>query len=56
AAAVLAAATARTESRGCHLRTDYPGSCPQWQRSITVTLDDAGVPVADEPTLVGGAA
>ncbi|MGH4024459.1 MAG: FAD-binding protein, partial [Pseudonocardiaceae bacterium] len=56
AAAVLAAATARTESRGCHLRTDYPGSRPQWQRSIRVRLDDAGVPVAAEPALVGGAA
>ncbi|HEU0089380.1 MAG TPA: L-aspartate oxidase [Pseudonocardiaceae bacterium] len=56
AAAVLAAATARTETRGCHLRTDYPDPMPQWRRSITVTLDDTGLPVAVEPALVGGAA
>ncbi|MGH3909909.1 MAG: L-aspartate oxidase, partial [Pseudonocardiaceae bacterium] len=56
AAALLAAATARTESRGCHLRTDYPHSCPEWRRSITVTLDDTGAPVAAEPALIGGAA
>ncbi|MGH3906187.1 MAG: L-aspartate oxidase [Pseudonocardiaceae bacterium] len=56
AAALLAAATARTESRGCHLRTDYPHSRPEWRRSITVTLDDTGAPVAAEPALVGGAA
>ncbi|HEY2765489.1 MAG TPA: L-aspartate oxidase [Pseudonocardiaceae bacterium] len=56
AAAVLAAANARTESRGCHLRTDHPRTAPEWRRSITVTLDDAGAPVPAEPMLVGGAA
>jgi L-aspartate oxidase len=56
AAALLAAASARTESRGCHLRTDYPDSRPQWRCSIRVTLDDTGAPVAAEPALVGGAA
>jgi L-aspartate oxidase len=56
AAAVLVAATARTETRGCHVRTDHPRSSPRWRRSITVTLDDAGVPVLTEPTLVGGVA
>lgn len=56
AAAVLAAATARTETRGCHVRTDHPRSSPRWWRSITVMLDDAGVPVLTEPKLVGGVA
>jgi L-aspartate oxidase len=56
AAMLLAAATARTETRGCHLRTDYPGTAPEWRRSITVTLHDSGLPVAAEPVRVGGAA
>ncbi|MGH3785124.1 MAG: L-aspartate oxidase [Pseudonocardiaceae bacterium] len=56
AAAVLAAATARTESRGCHLRTDHPCTASQWRRSIAMVLDDTGVPVPAEPALVGGAA
>jgi L-aspartate oxidase len=56
AAAVLAAATARTETRGCHVRTDHPRTVARWRRSITVMLDDAGVPVVAEPKLVGGVA
>ncbi|MGH3824109.1 MAG: L-aspartate oxidase [Pseudonocardiaceae bacterium] len=56
AAAVLAAATARTETRGCHVRTDHPRTSARWRRSITVMLDDAGVPVLTEPKLVGGVA
>jgi L-aspartate oxidase len=56
AAAVLAAATARTESRGCHIRTDHPCSAARWRRSIAVVLDDTGAPVLAEPALVGGVA
>lgn len=56
AAALLAAATARTESRGCHLRTDHPASAALWRRSIPVTLDETGSPVAAEPIRMGGAA
>jgi L-aspartate oxidase len=56
AAAVLAAAAARTESRGCHLRTDHPRAVARWRRSIAVVLDDSGVPVPAEAVLVGGAA
>ncbi|MFL6148658.1 MAG: L-aspartate oxidase [Pseudonocardiaceae bacterium] len=56
AAAVLAAATARTESRGCHLRTDHPRSAERWRRSIAVVLDDDGTPVLAEPALIGGVA
>jgi L-aspartate oxidase len=55
AAAVLAAAAARTESRGCHLRTDHPRAANR-RRSIAVVLDDAGTPVLAEPALVGGVA
>ncbi|MGH3693886.1 MAG: L-aspartate oxidase [Pseudonocardiaceae bacterium] len=56
AAAVLAAAAARTESRGCHLRTDHPRTAPRWRRSIAVVLDDTGTPVPAASVLVGGAA
>jgi L-aspartate oxidase len=56
AAAVLAAATARTESRGCHLRTDHPRTAARWRRSIAVLLDDTGAPVPAGSALVGGAA
>ncbi len=56
AAAVLAAATARSESRGCHLRTDHPHTTTRYRRSIAVVLDDTGAPVPAEPALVGGAA
>ncbi len=56
AAAVLAAASARTESRGCHVRTDYPRTAARWRGSITVVLDDAGTPVVAQPMRVGGVA
>ncbi|MGH8921291.1 MAG: L-aspartate oxidase, partial [Actinomycetes bacterium] len=56
AAAVLAAATARTESRGCHLRTDHPRAVSRWRRSIAVVLDHSGVPVPAEAARVGGVA
>lgn len=36
AAAVLAAAEARAESRGCHVRTDHPDRLPSWERSVLV--------------------
>jgi L-aspartate oxidase len=56
AAALLAAATARTETRGCHVRTDHPRTAACWRRSFTVELDAAGVPVVTQPMLVGGVA
>ncbi|MGH3865839.1 MAG: L-aspartate oxidase [Pseudonocardiaceae bacterium] len=56
AAAVLAAASTRAESRGCHLRTDHPRAAARWRRSIAVVLDDAGTPVVAHPMLVGGVA
>jgi L-aspartate oxidase len=43
AATLLAtAATARTESRGCHRRTDFPGTRPEWEVRLVHRLDDAG--------------
>jgi L-aspartate oxidase len=45
AQAVLAAAAARTESRGCHVRTDHPGrDDARWRHSLLVRLDPAGRP------------
>jgi L-aspartate oxidase len=39
---VVAAAAGRTESRGCHRRTDAPGPLPEWQVRLVHRLDDAG--------------
>ncbi|MGE3284869.1 MAG: L-aspartate oxidase [Pseudonocardia sp.] len=47
AQAVLAAAGTRRETRGCHVRTDFPDRDDAWQRaSLLVRLDEAGRPVA----------
>ena len=46
AQAVLAAAGTRTESRGCHVRTDFPDRDDTWQReSLVVQLDETGRPM-----------
>ncbi|HEY1917595.1 MAG TPA: L-aspartate oxidase [Streptosporangiaceae bacterium] len=45
AGAVLAAAADRTESRGCHVRADFPGRDDQhWRRSLLVRLSESGHP------------
>jgi L-aspartate oxidase len=50
ATAMVAAASTRTESRGCHRRSDYPDPRPEWVRHLDVTLDAAGtVRVEDRP-------
>jgi L-aspartate oxidase len=38
AAALLAAATQRTESRGCHWREDYPDTSSEWVARIVTTM------------------
>ncbi len=56
ATAVLAAAGTRTESRGCHVRTDHPDRDDAWQRaSLVVALDAAGRPRVAADALAGAA-
>jgi len=45
AAVLVLAAQARQESRGCHLRSDYPGANERLQRSSVVALGADGAPV-----------
>jgi L-aspartate oxidase len=50
---VLAAAGTRTESRGCHVRTDFPDRDDRWQRaSLEVALDPDGRPLVQAGTAV----
>jgi L-aspartate oxidase len=47
AAAIVAGATARRESRGCHWRADHPGTSAAWRHRVAVRLDESGLPVAE---------
>ncbi|MGF6881137.1 L-aspartate oxidase [Nocardia sp. GAS34] len=55
ARALLVAATARTESRGCHTRSDHPDARDDLRRSLPVRLGADGRPqlVADGAALPG---
>ncbi len=54
---LLAAALARTESRGCHLRTDHPGRDDiTWRHSTRVRLDVSGRPILVAPLALRGVA
>jgi L-aspartate oxidase len=44
AGAVLAAAAARTESRGCHHRDDHPLRSEWWRRSVHGHRAETGLP------------
>jgi L-aspartate oxidase len=49
ASAVVASAATRTESRGCHRRTDYTEPRDIWLTHLHVFLDDAGVVITGQP-------
>ena len=40
---MISAALAREESRGVHLRTDFPQTQPEWQRQQAFVWPDSGV-------------
>jgi L-aspartate oxidase len=52
ARALLAAAAAREESRGCHVRDDFPAVGAEWARSLTVRLTPSGQPMLDRPAVL----
>jgi L-aspartate oxidase len=56
ARALIASAAERTESRGCHVRTDYPHPDPAWQRTVPVRRTPSGQPVLAGPALLRSAA
>ena len=56
AGAIVAAATARRESRGCHWRADYPVPSDTWMHRIVVRLDESGLPFADSELALGRSA
>jgi L-aspartate oxidase len=41
---VVAAAITREDSRGCHWRSDYPGTDERWNRHLVIGLDEDGRP------------
>jgi L-aspartate oxidase len=56
AQALLAAAVRRTESRGCHVRTDFPTPSETWRRSQLIRLSPSGQPVLADPIPLEGVA
>ncbi|MEU5263701.1 L-aspartate oxidase [Amycolatopsis sp. NPDC021455] len=56
AQALLAAAVRRTESRGCHVRTDFPARDDGWRRSQHIRLSPSGQPVLADPIPLEGVA
>jgi len=55
ARALTAAATRRTETRGCHWRQDHPEADPAWLGRIEIALDDEGLLQTTFQPLAGSA-
>jgi L-aspartate oxidase len=54
---LLAAAAERTESRGCHRRSDHPArDDARWRHSLRVRLDVSGQPIVVAPLALRGVA
>jgi L-aspartate oxidase len=54
---MVAAASARTESRGCHRRTDHPEPRPEWVTHLAIGLPEPGDATSNQlgpVTVVGG--
>lgn len=47
--ALVAGALAREESRGCHVRLDYPHAADAWRRPVIVRLVDGALTATAEP-------
>ncbi len=54
ASALVAAASARRETRGSHWREDFPLSSGSWRGHLVAALGDAGLSLTFEPVLDGG--
>jgi L-aspartate oxidase len=46
AGAMVAAARLRTESRGCHRRSDHPETSDSWRHNLDVTIQDRNADVS----------
>ncbi|NLE78821.1 MAG: L-aspartate oxidase [Rhodococcus sp.] len=58
ASAVALAADTRTESRGCHTRTDFPATSEDWRLSVRLRMRDGALEAlerdrSDQPQLTG---
>jgi L-aspartate oxidase len=56
AAALVASATARLETRGCHWREDHPTAADEWRGHLLNAIDPRGTLTQSFEEMAGGAA